>query len=241
MFCLVRSRAPSSPINSFQLIVTLKMGEFFGERALMDQPGGPSKRNATIRAVDYCELLILMKHDFDDLAGEASGYSAVQTFTKKLQEVISERDADLATKTEKPKRKHSITKSVFANVTAKARKLSLRRGSSEMLDLRGIEKKEKLSSVMDEGEEGTTHETGSIIGNLRSTFGSLIGRNRKGLPPAAPRMGKPVTINVEGKGDDGEATRSLSAEPDADKSDELRRSLSAGGEDDDVNVSRQTL
>ena len=215
------------------------MGEFFGERALMDQPGGPSKRNATIRAVDYCELLILMKHDFDDLAGQVSGFSAVQTFTKKLQQVILERDADLATKTEKPKRKHSITKSVLANVTAKARKLSLRRGSSEMLDLRGVEKTKKLPSVMDEGEEGTK-ETGSIIGNLRSTFGSLIGRNRKGLPPAAPRMGKPITINVEEKGDDGEATRSLSAEPDTDKSDELRGSLSAG-EESDVNVSRQTL
>lgn len=58
------------------------MGQFFGERALVDvDENGKqfmSKRNATIRAVDYCELLILMKTDFDTLRKEALGEGAVE-------------------------------------------------------------------------------------------------------------------------------------------------------------------
>ena len=43
-----------------EVIATLQTGDFFGEMALLDQ----APRNATVRAIDYCDLFLLGRDEF---------------------------------------------------------------------------------------------------------------------------------------------------------------------------------
>ena len=65
-------------------IATLSSGDFFGEISLLMD----TKRNATVRALDYCDLYSLDQKSFNQVV------SHYPQFEKKIKELVNERLAD---------------------------------------------------------------------------------------------------------------------------------------------------